>query len=142
MEVPVIKGINATGEATPDDGAQDLDMPPTPDFGMSPNTPKTTSSMMFPHTPNTYAFDIRSPSSKEYRTNNGPPSLHDELSKERELDPTTLFVGGLEIGGAHGWDEARVRDFFSKYGGVLEVKVVFPGQYFTCFFYEPYFDLF
>src|SRR5882724_5023552 len=52
--------VPEVAQASVDEEGQELDIPPTPDFGMSPNTPKTTGSMMFPHTPSTSTFDIRS----------------------------------------------------------------------------------
>lgn len=45
---------------------------------------------------------------------------------ERELDPTTLFVGGLEMHGPGAWDEDKVARFFRRFGGLDSVKVVQP----------------
>ncbi|TFK77320.1 hypothetical protein BDN72DRAFT_38095 [Pluteus cervinus] len=46
----------------------------------------------------------------------------------KEVDPTTLFVGGLEMFGPHSWDERRITNLFSKYGGLEHVKVVHPAN--------------
>jgi hypothetical protein len=81
--------------------------------------------MMFPHTPSTYTFPAQSPSSKDSAPGITPPYLREEVS---EIDPTSLFVGGLEMSGPHAWDEERVKNFFSKFGGVEAVKVVFPSE--------------
>jgi hypothetical protein len=107
---------------------QELDIPPTPDFGMSPNTPKTTGSMMFPHTPSTYNFGVPSPSHKDTGTKVLQSYLRDEVRGESVIDPTSIFVGGLEMHGPHAWDEERVKVFFAKFGVVEDVKVVFPSE--------------
>jgi len=65
------------------------------------------------------------------------PSMAEALPKpqgnyyrsERIIDPTTLFVGGLEMHGPRAWDEAKVRDFFSRYSGLESVKFVRPGTW-------------
>lgn len=111
----------------PDEG-QELDIPPTPDFGMSPNTPKTTGSVIFPNTPSTYAFSLPSASIKDLGTKDPLPYFRDETRKEGEIDPTTIFVGGLEMSGPHAWDEGRVREHFSKFGGIEDVKLIFPSS--------------
>jgi hypothetical protein len=52
---------------------------------------------------------------------------YDDASRgEKELDPTTLFVGGLELVGPGAWDEEKVENFFAKFGGLEDVKVVRP----------------
>jgi len=107
---------------------QELDIPPTPDFGMSPNTPKTTGSMMFPHTPSAYNFGVPSPSHKDMGTKVLQSYLRDEVRGESVIDPTSIFVGGLEMHGPHAWDEERVKVFFAKFGVVEDVKVVFPSE--------------
>src|ERR1700736_4362518 len=92
---------------------QELDIPPTPDFGMSPNTPRTTGSMMFPHTPSTSNFGVHSPPSKDIGAK-VVMSYRDEARSESIIDPTSIFVGGLEMNGPNAWDEERVKDFFSR----------------------------
>ena len=52
---------------------------------------------------------------------------------EKQVDPTTLFVGGLEISGSGAWDEEKVRMVFSRYGGLESIKFVRPS---TSFFLE------
>lgn len=111
-----------------DEDGQELDLPPTPDFGMSPNTPKTTGSMMFPHTPSGYNFDVRSVSSKDIGVKFPLSYVREEYHSESEIDPTSIFVGGLEMNGPNAWDEERVKHFFSKFGPVEDVKVVFPSK--------------
>ena len=51
---------------------------------------------------------------------------------DRELDPTTLFVGGLEMFGPGAWDEEKVKNFFARFGGLESVKVVRPCK-FLCY---------
>ena len=50
---------------------------------------------------------------------------------ERHVDPTTLFVGGLDISGPGAWDEEKVRTLFSRYGGLESVKFVRPSKLFV-----------
>jgi len=119
--------VPEVAQASVDEEGQELDIPPTPDFGMSPNTPKTTGSMMFPHTPSTSTFDIRSAASKDGATF-APSYFREEVRGESEIDPTSIFVGGLEMNGPNAWDDERIRRFFSKFGGVEDVKVVFPSK--------------
>lgn len=48
---------------------------------------------------------------------------------DRELDPTTLFVGGLEMFGPGAWNEEKVKNFFARFGGLESVKVVRPCKF-------------
>lgn len=50
---------------------------------------------------------------------------------EKQVDPTTLFVGGLNISGSGAWDEEKVKALFSGYGGLESVKVVRPSKLFV-----------
>jgi hypothetical protein len=43
------------------------------------------------------------------------------------LDPTTIFVGGLDVHGRCTWDEQRLKRVFEQYGEIAEVKLVRPG---------------
>ncbi|KAF7311102.1 RNA binding protein [Mycena chlorophos] len=106
----------AGGEA--EDPEQELVMPDTPEtpgLGMSPVTPKTTESQQFPTTPTSVAEEIP----KE-------PGYFGASAEAKEIDPTSLFVGGLEMHGPDAWDERRVTALFGKYGGLQSVKVVKP----------------
>jgi hypothetical protein len=47
------------------------------------------------------------------------------------LDPTTIFVGGLEVHGRCTWDEQRLRRVFGQYGEIAEVRLVRPGERYT-----------
>jgi hypothetical protein len=126
IDIPTVEVPEAV-QISVDEEGQELDIPPTPEFGMSPNTPKTTGSMMFPHTPSTSTFDIRSAIPKD-AAKFVPSYFREEARGDSEVDPTSIFVGGLEMNGPHAWDEERVRRFFSKFGGVEDVKVVFPSE--------------
>ncbi|KAG0707521.1 hypothetical protein DFH29DRAFT_628554 [Suillus ampliporus] len=102
----------------------DVGIPPTPEFGTSPMTPKTPGSLI-PRTPTTgsYLGDFQTGSLPELATKN---VLQWDEKRQGPLDPTTLFVGGLEMYGPNAWDEGRVRNLFSRYGGVENVKVIRP----------------
>lgn len=124
-EIPISQDGPGVVQALSEEDGEELDMPPTPDFGMSPNTPKTTGSMMFPHTPSAYNFGAHSPSSKSSGAKVSTSYLRDEGRGDSIIDPTSIFVGGLEM---NAWDEERVKGFFSKFGRVEDVKVVFPSK--------------
>ncbi|KAG1754829.1 uncharacterized protein EDB91DRAFT_255420 [Suillus paluster] len=102
----------------------DVGIPPTPEFGTSPMTPKTPGSLI-PRTPTTgsYLGDFQTCSLPELVTKN---VLQWDEKRPGPLDPTTIFVGGLEMYGPNAWDEERVRNLFSRYGGVENVKVIRP----------------
>lgn len=91
---------------------------------MSPITPKTPGSL-FPLTPTNSVGDLHGPSFKGHgikeRTH-----YAGEGHADRDIDPTTLFVGGLEMFGPGAWDEDKVKNFFSRFGGLESVKVVRP----------------
>ncbi|PBK76730.1 hypothetical protein ARMSODRAFT_1011957 [Armillaria solidipes] len=108
------------------DVEQELDMPPTPGLGMSPITPRTPG-VMFPATPTSTIGDLHgivSFNGYDSKDKDGYPE--ENTREERLLDPTTLFVGGLEMYGPGAWDEEKVSNFFRKFGGLESVKVVRP----------------
>lgn len=114
-------------------------MPPTPELGRSPITPKTPGSL-FPDTPTSYISDFQD-SFKGYHQKDGKENMRyygDTAAGERELDPTTLFVGGLEMYGPHAWDQEKVRSFFARFGGLEHVTFVRPC---TCFSSSSTFSL-
>lgn len=105
-----------------------MDTPSTPSLGRSPLTPRTPG---FPLTPTTTFSALQNMSLKENESKvNGYPG--DTAGRERDIDPTTLFVGGLETFGPGAWDEEKVTKFFARFGGLEEVKIVRPrGFYFV-----------
>ncbi|KAJ7103313.1 hypothetical protein B0H15DRAFT_206570 [Mycena belliarum] len=109
-----------TAPSYPND-EQELDMPDTPGLGMSPITPKTSGSQ-FPTTPTSTNGDLQCSSYQGYESND----KNHYFDGPKDLDPTTLFVGGLEMFGPGAWDEARVSAFFERFGGLESVKVVRP----------------
>ena len=50
-----------------------------------------------------------------------------DVSLRNVLDPTTIFVGGLDVHGRCTWDEQRLKRVFGQYGEIAEVKLVRPG---------------
>lgn len=107
---------------------QELDIPDTPGLGMSPITPKTSGSQ-FPTTPTSTNGDLQSSSFQSYESK----EKNGYFEESKELDPTTLFVGGLEMFGPGAWDEERVSAFFGRFGGLESVKVVRPRQSYSHF---------
>ncbi|KAF8078842.1 hypothetical protein FPV67DRAFT_1663522 [Lyophyllum atratum] len=106
------------------DHGQELEMPPTPGLGRSPLSPKTPGSG-FPATPTTndggmHRLTFAESEGKERRY------YSDSTGRERDIDPTTLFVGGLETFGPGAWDEGKVSKFFARFGGLENVKIVRP----------------
>lgn len=60
----------------------------------------------------------------------GPTGTGDEnidINPHNVLDPTTIFVGGLDVHGRCTWDEQRLIRVFGQYGEIAEVKLVRPG---------------
>ena len=102
-----------------DDEEQELFMPQTPALDTSSITPITPGSQL-PITPTSCDDDLhqsmRPKTLGETRTN----------GSDRELDPTTLFVGGLEMFGPGAWNEEKVKNFFARFGGLESVKLVRP----------------
>ncbi|KAI0719932.1 hypothetical protein C8T65DRAFT_22406 [Cerioporus squamosus] len=44
----------------------------------------------------------------------------------KELDPTTVFVGGLEASGPDAWDENKLRHSFGRFGNIENIHIVVP----------------
>ncbi|PIL31816.1 hypothetical protein GSI_06520 [Ganoderma sinense ZZ0214-1] len=51
----------------------------------------------------------------------------------REIDPSTVFVGGLDIPGRETWDENKLRGIFERFGDVENVHIVRPLNKRTAF---------
>jgi hypothetical protein len=94
---------------------------------MSPITPKTPGSLL-PITPTDDTSGLYPLAFKDHDKEHSYQSNLDR--NERELDPTTLFVGGLETFGPGAWDETKVEKFFARFGGLESVKLVRPGECF------------
>lgn len=107
------------------DGSQELDMPPTPEFGQSPFTPLTPP---FMRTPANASHELPDPSFKSLENRN--PRATESLEHDREhstQDPQAIFVGGLPFEGPSAWTEESVFEHFNnKYGGVIDVKFILP----------------
>jgi hypothetical protein len=54
------------------------------------------------------------------------PGTPREAQTQRNIDPTSIFVGGLDVVGQNPWSEERVKDYFSRFGGLESVKFVKP----------------
>ncbi|KAF8559994.1 hypothetical protein OG21DRAFT_1502343 [Imleria badia] len=118
-----------SGCPSQEDDSQEIDagICHTPDFGTSPITPRTPGSLML-RTPTTasYMGDFQSMSFRDYDSQGSLAQLSQEKRDDHVVDPTTIFVGGLEMFGPNAWDEGKVRALFSKYGGIETVKVIRP----------------
>jgi RNA recognition motif-containing protein len=58
----------------------------------------------------------------------GPCDENMDANVRNVFDPTTIFVGGLEVHGRCTWDEERLRRVFGQYGEIAGVKLVRPGR--------------
>ncbi|KAG2022988.1 hypothetical protein CC2G_000695 [Coprinopsis cinerea AmutBmut pab1-1] len=56
-----------------------------------------------------------------------------EVPTQRTIDPTSIFVGGLDVLGVNPWTEEGVKEYFSRYGGLESVKFVRPFEATTAF---------
>ena len=65
-------------------------------------------------------------SANDYQ-NHTPSYMRVQIERDgerREIDPKTIFVGGLEIMGLEEWNEQRLRSVFGRYGTIVHVKYV------------------
>lgn len=105
---------------------QELYIPPTPALDASTITPMTPGSH-FPMTPT--ISEANHPYSSKGSDYRDPYDSSKGNRQERDIDPTTLFVGGLEMFGPGAWNEEKVKAFFSRFGGLEYVKVVRPSKF-------------
>jgi hypothetical protein len=108
---------------------QELYIPQTPALDGSSITPLTPGSQ-FPITPTDCEADISQDTFYRGFQSREHVNPFKSSRPERDIDPTTLFVGGLEMFGPGAWDEEKVKKFFSRFGGLESVKVVRPGMFF------------
>ena len=114
-------------EEFPDCGGQELVVPRTPTLDSSTITPLTPGSH-FPLTPTSPGAEMPQTLFHKASDAMGAPMSFGSHEYGRDIDPTTLFVGGLDISGPGGWDEDKVRRFFSRFGGLESVKFVSPRK--------------
>ncbi|TFY80307.1 hypothetical protein EWM64_g3702 [Hericium alpestre] len=57
-----------------------------------------------------------------------------------ELDPSTIFVGGLEMHGPNAWNDDKVKFVFGGYGHIEDIKVVKPINKRSAFAFVRYGD--
>lgn len=129
--VTSMSGEFPESEVNSEDNGQDLAMPPTPGLATSPITPKTPPDQAFPPTP-TDLEHVHVVAGRGLSQFDGGEKQFGHLDGEKVIDPTTLFVGGLEIHGPNAWDDEKVTAFFDRFGGLESVKLVRP-----CAFSRP-----
>ncbi|KAF5368570.1 hypothetical protein D9758_002330 [Tetrapyrgos nigripes] len=112
----------------------------TPILGMSPLTPKTSASASgFPTTPTSSNGDCKSSAFLRAFEVDDSTSVDDLISEgNRVLDPTSLFVGGLEMYGPNAWDEPRLLKFFGRFVGLKNVRLIRPPGGRTAFAFIKY----
>lgn len=117
---------------------------PTPDPSLSPITPvtpKTTSTFLRTPRSSTGVIGIDDNASlRAYKSPgqygtprssvDGPHPDENARFEEsgKEVDRTTIFVGGLEMYGTNSWDEARLSGLFGKYGNIENIQLVRPRK--------------
>lgn len=62
----------------------------------------------------------------EYPEDERDGEVYDSFGKE--LDLSTIFVGGLEMTGPQAWDEQKVRRLFERYGKIEDIKYSRPSE--------------
>lgn len=108
---------------------QTLEIPPTPELSGACFTETPTSAM--PRTPiyppmiglgNVQYRNVDGCGIEIFNDNGFNASGFHE--REKEFDPKTIFVGGLEPYGPVPWDENRLKTVFQQYGEVENVRIV------------------
>ena len=124
---------------------QDSTVPPTPEFSMpsiAPLTPST--SLSLPDTPHSslvcsqvvqVADLLGSPAFLDTPKKGGRFGISEENVRREEyvggdVDPTTIFVGGLNTISDDGWNETKLRTVFEKYGDIKSIQLVKPRKSF------------
>ncbi|KAF8433581.1 hypothetical protein L210DRAFT_975593 [Boletus edulis BED1] len=109
--------------------SQEIDAAISHTPGFRTSSPRTPGSFML-RTPTTasYMGDFQSMSFRDYDSHGSLLQLSQEKRDDHVVDPTTIFVGGLEMFGPNAWDEGKVRALFSKYGGIEAIKVIRPSN--------------
>lgn len=114
--------------------SQVLEVPPTPE--LANNTVNNTPLSNFePQTP-VYPHVSMEHSSVEHKISDpttasieeGPDRTDRDHYRRSTIDTKAIFVGGLETSGPSGWNEQKLRAVFSKYGHVLEVRLMAPCE--------------
>lgn len=99
---------------------------PTPGLATSPPTPGTTLSQT-PTTPIHHTYDSRL---SDYETKpDARGASGGSLRPAKEFDPTSLFVGGLEMYGPGAWTDEKVRVLFGRFEGLEFVRLIRPREY-------------
>lgn len=132
---PILTHRRSMSNPIPRAHPSDDDVPPTPELAMSPVTPRTPSlGHGFPRTP-MYASAMPLPEYPGEEKGADSAGRYTDRSsyynRERDVDPRTLFVGGLDTYGPNSWDEDKLRTLFERYGGVEDVKIIRPSAYFA-----------
>ncbi|CAK5280300.1 unnamed protein product [Mycena citricolor] len=126
MDGTVSSVIAEDGDAGARDvNGQEIEVPGTPGLGMSPTTPKTVGSQ-FPTTPTSTSGELQG--SFPTYDHKGRDGYFGAPAEPKEIDPTTLFIGGLEMHGPDSWDERKVQSYFGRFPGLVDVKLVRPAN--------------
>ncbi len=136
---PAVEPFDA--QPTVEEGLEVI-MPPTPEFSIPSSTHITSStSLSLPDTPQSglgapqtihVADLLRSPGYMTTPKRSGRFGVvgEDESIEEHrgDVDPTTIFIGGLDMFSENSWDETKLRSVFEKYGEIENVQMVKPRE--------------
>ncbi|KAE9387216.1 hypothetical protein BT96DRAFT_948528 [Gymnopus androsaceus JB14] len=105
-------GLGPCTSITPLDIGQELELSHTPSLARSPVTPKMPGSVFSPTPTRFHGGQPGGLSSKEM---DDYPYVREEILVDNSaLNPTSLFVGGLEMHGPGSFDEEKVYNYFSQ----------------------------
>ncbi|KAG7098997.1 hypothetical protein E1B28_000883 [Marasmius oreades] len=100
----------------------ELDLPAA--TALTTSTPKSPASAFLLTPTSTDGRSIREVDNDDYNFR-----LHNpRTSMEKVVDTSTLFVGGLDMHGPGAWDEAKLQNYFQRFGGLQNVKIVRPAS--------------
>ncbi|KAL4067375.1 hypothetical protein V8B97DRAFT_1919100 [Scleroderma yunnanense] len=125
---PSARVVSNGRETSCNDAKQELaaDILHTPELEPCPTMQNIPGTFMF-FPPTSILNDSQSMCFEDPNRETVPP-LPKEMKARPVRDPTTIFVGGLEMYGPKAWDESKLRTLFSKYGGIKFVKVIRPSN--------------
>ncbi|PCH34009.1 hypothetical protein WOLCODRAFT_160525 [Wolfiporia cocos MD-104 SS10] len=127
-------------------------IPPTPGFVVSPITPLSPKTVRnYPDTPTSAESRIGEEpdlqtsahysAPKYVRGSGGKYEPSWSVNVEKEFDPNTIFVGGLDMYTSDTWDEGQLRAIFERYGQIENIQFVRPMNKKSAFAFIRYSDI-
>ncbi|CCL98124.1 uncharacterized protein FIBRA_00118 [Fibroporia radiculosa] len=107
-------------------------------------SPTTRSSILeVPHddTSTLHRENIGPNTPKRLSVSNGRGDYDGAGEPQRQVDPSTIFVGGLEMYGPSAWNEAKLRLLFGRFGHIESIQVVRPTNQRSAFAFIKFSDI-